>query len=131
MSVAAAVKRLRQTACFGGVGGAFVATAILGAASLATAACSSPGAQPAPASARTEVAASTAPSARPASSFGPFPKAARRDSAPPGIDAKAATEGSVAPQFSLLAPVTGKAWSLTEGLAKWDYVVLVFYRGAW
>ncbi len=70
-------------------------------------------------------------SAPPASSFGAFPKAARRDSAPPGIEAKAAAEGSVAPPFSLLAPVTGKTWSLTEGLAKWDYVVLVFYRGAW
>jgi peroxiredoxin len=44
---------------------------------------------------------------------------------------KAAAEGLVAPLFELPAPIAGNTWALKEGLAKWDYVVLVFYRGAW
>ena len=62
-------------------------------------------------------------------SWGPFPKAARRDSAPPDIQKEAAAEGAKAPLFSL--PALQGDWSLEEGLSKTKYVVLVFYRGAW
>lgn len=85
------------------------------------------------ASAGSNVAASatisSSANAKPASSWGPFPTAARRDSAPPGIQTQAAAEGAKAPLFAL--PAIQGEWSLEEGLSKTKYVVLVFYRGAW
>jgi len=73
--------------------------------------------------------ASASANAKPASSWGAFPKAAGRNSAPPGIQTQAAAEGAKAPSFSL--PAIQGSWSLEEGLSKTKYVVLVFYRGAW
>ena len=70
-------------------------------------------------------------SGAPARPYGPAPAQARRDSAPPEIAQRAVAEGALAPAFSLPSTLGEAPWSLEEGLSKADFVVLVFYRGAW
>jgi hypothetical protein len=77
----------------------------------------------------TNVSAVSATSAAPVSSWGPFPKAARRDSPPPGMADRAAASGARAPLFSL--PGVKEAWSLEAALGQSRQVVLIFFRGAW
>lgn len=68
-----------------------------------------------------------------------FPKAARRDSPPPGIDGRALAVGATASPFTLTSSA-GTSWSLEQQLAKWGRagglnskrpLVLFFYRGHW
>ncbi|MCA9667423.1 MAG: hypothetical protein KC503_17605 [Myxococcales bacterium] len=58
-----------------------------------------------------------------------MPKAARRDSPPPGIDDNALAVGATARPFGLVSSAGG-SWSLREALSK-KPALLVFYRGSW
>lgn len=59
---------------------------------------------------------------------GKKPENARRPAPPPSLAPLAV--GAAAPGFEL-ASATGAAWSLAQGLGKFQKVVIVFYRGDW
>lgn len=84
----------------------------------------------APAAQSTSAATSAKPaSSQPASSWGAFPKAARRDSPPPGIETRVLDKGATAPAIAI---ATAKdMWTLSDALSKSQHVVLIFFRGAW